>query len=310
MGGVGVLPITSSVKVFDSPLYKDDIARLLLSAEDLINNFKGARLIEKTEKGYIIDVSFRGLFRSISERLVLTIHRSDESTINIFAVGNIIDLNIVVKLREMFPFTRIEITTSCKSENEKLCRKIIGIIEDSIEHYIRTSRKILEARREAVAKPVEKPVSKPVTVKAKAESEAEKVEAKPAVPTVSRVEYEKILEKISDPIFLANLLLKATLIKRLTVKMPSSIDEFRKNIIEPYRVYFAKYKLGLVSIRSDNTEIYVAVSPNTEIIAAYGVIKRVREIKGGEEMLSVLLEIVKNAEGKIRIWGINEVPEA
>jgi hypothetical protein len=301
------LPITSSVKVFDSPLHRDDITRLLLSVEDLINNFKSAKLVEKTEKGYIVEVTFRGLFRSISERMVLTVHRSDESTINILAVGNIIDLNIIVKLKEMFPFTRIEITTSCKSENEKLCRKIIGIVEDSIEHYIRTGRKILEAKREV--KPAEKPVGKPIAVEAKAGSEAGKAEAKPVIPAVSKTEYEEILKKISDPIFLANLLLKATLIKRLTVKMPSSIDEFKKHVIEPYRDYFAKYKLGLVSIRSDNTEIYVAVTPNTEIAAIYGVIKRVREIKGGEEMLSVLLEIVKNREGRIRIWGINEIPK-
>ncbi|ADI32449.1 hypothetical protein [Staphylothermus hellenicus] len=295
------MPIISSTKVFDSSLKIEDIINLLSDIEALIKSIKDARIVEKTPKGYVVEFIFRSFFRTISEKLIINSRRTSERSVVITAVGETLDIDVSIRLAERFPYTRIEIVTTCRSDIEKLCKKFVKFIEDSIVAYVRTMRKIgvrKEALKETVPMEEEKP-PKPAV----AEMGVERVEESRPSTYIT----QEIIAKLTDPIYLANTLLKATLIKRIITQVPSNIEEFRKTIVEPILEQAKNYKLVLISMRADNTEIYVSLTPDGKIIAVYGVIKRVREIKGGEEMLPVLLGVAKDREARIRIWGVTEL---
>lgn len=303
MCGGKKLPIISSTKVFDSSLKIEDVIKLLTDIEELIKSIKDARIIEKTQKGYVVEFIFRSFFRTIREKLIVNSRRTSERSVVISAIGETLDINISIRLAEIFPYTRIEIVTTCRSDIEKLCRKLVKFVEDSIVNYIRTMRKV-GVKKEALVKetvPTEKEEapSKPAV----AEIEARRVEEGRPTTYIS----QDIITKLTDPIYLANILLKARLIKRIITRVPSNVEEFRKTIIEPILEQAKNYKLVLISMRANNTEIYVSLTPDGKIIATYGVIKRVREIKGGEEMLPVLLGVAKDREAKIRVWGVTEL---
>lgn len=298
------MSIVSSTRIFNSSLRIEDIISLLTDVEELIKNIKDARLVEKTEKGYVVDFVFRGFFKTTRERIIVNSRKTSPRTIVITAIGETIDVNITIKLSEMFPFTRIEIVTTCRSDVEKTCKKLIKFVEDSIVNYIRTMRKIRPkseiAREEArTTSPKEEVPSKPVIAEAKVEGKE--------ISRPEAVLAPDIMEKLTDPIYLANLLLKARLIKRIITRVPGTVEIFRKEVIEPILDQAKNYKLVLISIRANNTEMYISITPDGKIVSTYGVIKRVREIKGGEDMLPVLLGVAKDREARIRIWGITEL---
>ncbi len=286
--------LVSETRTFDISLNKDIIRELLIDIDSFVKNIPGANIVEKSDNRYIVEVIWKSFLRSTKEVFVITVRQIDENTIYMYIVSENGEMTINIKLVEMFPFTRVEVSFACKSVNEKYCKKAMKYLGDSIGRYLRISARTIQPQL----------IKKPTITREISETKPLIIRTKPSVEIRKETPIEE-LEKLFDPIHIASLLLKARYIKRISKKIEEKTELFNEIINNIKPNIKEEYKTLMISIRGPNTEVYTYITREGEIIAFYGFIDN-EEIKGTKEDIEKLLSKLHGKQVDIKAWGITE----
>ncbi len=332
---MSLIPYRSSFTILASI---DDILPVLDNIEEFIKTLSFIKIIETTSKGIVCELSYRKRLSKLKDKWLVTIRRLGRGSINITAIGSKTEVSILIKAVPEELKTRIDINATARGDKPGLIKDLLARFSKEIEKYIKEKitkpvEKPVEKRREVKAvkkeekpvpltefvrekeasppKPVERPVVKPRTetvvkpLEAKPKPVVEEVKPKPpSIEIPSRSELEK---KLRDPIWIAQLLMNASLITRKVLTLPSSPKELFELVEKLAGGELGKYPVIMLSIRGEDIDAHIIYDPaNKDIKASKTTIGGILDYTG-EEALKKLFE-KKQATINLKIWGIKKIP--
>ncbi len=289
---------------------------------DFLKSVPYIRVVDVTERGVIVDLSFRRGLSRFKDRLIVTYKRSGGDVVEVSGIGRDSEYTMVISVRKEFPHSRVEILSTSRSTRPRLVKALLADLGKRLEEYIKREIKLKRitpppAKPAAVTPPssrttVEaKPVEKPLVVEEKPKPVAgkpvvkEKATEKPAPLGISGRLLE---EKMKDPLWIAQLLLSSSLIKRGEIQLPGSPKELVDNLLMENKDRITGYRLVMISLRGGDIDSHIIIDPvNNDILA-------VKTTKGGildytgEEAIKKLFE-KKQEKLEYKLWGINQLPQ-
>ncbi len=300
----------------------DDVLELLEKGFlDFLKSVPYIRVVDITEKGVIIDLSIRRGFSRFRDRLIITYKRSEDSLLEVYGIGKEVEYTIIINVKKEFPHSRVEIISTSRSIRPRIIKAFLSDFNKRLEEYIKREIKLRKAAP-AQAKPAVSPPSKKATAEAKPAEKPLVVEEKPkpaaGKPVVKEKAMEKpaslgisgrvLEEKMKDPLWIAQLLLSSSLIKRGEIQLPGSPKELIDKLLMENKDKITGYRLVMISLRGGDIDSHIIIDPvNNDILAA-------KTTKGGildytgEEAIKKLFE-KKQEKLEYKLWGINQLPQ-
>ncbi len=285
---------------------------------DFLKRLSHMDIVDITDRGVIADLNIRRGLSRFRDRLIITSRRSGENTVEINGVGRDSEFTVIVTVSKEFPHSRVDIDSTARSTRPGHMKAFLTDFSKKLEEYIRGEIRLRETRGAgAPAAPAPEQAVKPQPAKARPTPppapspavEAAEKPAKPPAPTLSPAipPGRVIEEKMRDPVWMAQLLLKTELVARRQEPLPGTPKELVEQILQHYRGAVEKYTVVLVSIRVEDVDAHIIVNPvNQDIVAAKTTIGGILDYTGPEALQKLFEK--KGQAASIKIWGIKEIP--